>query len=226
VVIMWKKQSKLTKTTPIWRELGGSGDSGSSDSGSGDSGSGDSGSSDSGSSDSGRSCTCGNSDYEDSGNRGLGDSGSGSSDEEEEDSGSSEMYESPYFENYDVCSDSYSLAWRYLGVFIDEYDGYYSRKVLWAAYYDQNYCGNQIGEYAYYDWENSEWDNSTCVSGSTCSRMDCHVANTANTTSSTWTLLGVYKESLEVRNCDRILCAGSPGIIKSNLPTLTNYLYF
>jgi len=184
---MWKKQSKLTKTTPIWRELGGSGDSGSSDSGSGDSGS----------SDSGRSCTCGNSDYEDSGNRGLGDSGSGSSDEEEEDSGSSEMYESPYFENYDVCSDSYSLAWRYLGVFIDEYDGYYSRKVLWAAYYDQNYCGNQIGEYAYYDWEKSEWDNSTCVSGSTCSRMDCHVANTANTTSSTWTLLGVYKESLE-----------------------------
>ena len=45
----------------------------------------------------------------------------------------SETYESPYFEDYDMCSDSHSLAWRYLGVFIDEYDGYYSRKVLWAA---------------------------------------------------------------------------------------------
>ena len=42
-------------------------------------------------------------------------------------------YESPYLEEYDADGDSYSLAWRYLGVFIDENDGYYSRKVLWAA---------------------------------------------------------------------------------------------
>ena len=43
-----------------------------------------------------------------------------------------EEYESPYFEEYDADGDAYSLAWRYLGVFIDD-DGYYSRKVLWAA---------------------------------------------------------------------------------------------
>ena len=48
---------------------------------------------------------------------------------------SDEEYESPYFEEYDADGDSYSLAWRYLGVFIDDDDddGYYSRKVLWAA---------------------------------------------------------------------------------------------
>ena len=40
-------------------------------------------------------------------------------------------YKSPYFEDYDSSGDSYSLAWRYLGVYIDD-DGY-SRKVLWAA---------------------------------------------------------------------------------------------
>ena len=45
---------------------------------------------------------------------------------------SDEEYYSPYFEDYDSDGDSYSLAWRYLGVFIDEDDGY-SRKVLWAA---------------------------------------------------------------------------------------------
>ena len=45
---------------------------------------------------------------------------------------SDEEYYSPYFEDYDADGDSYSLAWRYLGVFIDEENGY-SRKVLWAA---------------------------------------------------------------------------------------------
>ena len=39
-------------------------------------------------------------------------------------------YASPYFENYDLTGDAYSLAWRYLGVYIDD-DGY--RKLLWAA---------------------------------------------------------------------------------------------
>ena len=39
-------------------------------------------------------------------------------------------YESPYFEDYNSSGDSYGMAWRYLGVYIDE-DGY--RKVLWAA---------------------------------------------------------------------------------------------
>ena len=41
-----------------------------------------------------------------------------------------ETYESPYFEDYNSSGDSYGMAWRYLGVYIDE-DGY--RKVLWAA---------------------------------------------------------------------------------------------
>ena len=40
-------------------------------------------------------------------------------------------YKSPYFEDYDSSGDSYPLAWRYLGVYLD-YDGY-SRKLLWAA---------------------------------------------------------------------------------------------
>ena len=46
---------------------------------------------------------------------------------------SDEEYESPYFEEYDADGHSYSLSWRYLGVFIDEDDEYYPRKVLWAA---------------------------------------------------------------------------------------------
>jgi len=132
---------------------------------------------------------------------------------ERELSSSSEEYYSAYFEDYDADGDSYNLAWRYLGVYIDtdddDDDGYYgTRKVLWAAYYDPNYSGHQIGEYAYYDWAKNVWDNSTCVSGSTCARMDCHgdtIIDT-NTTTSTWTastnwtLVGVYKESLEFDN--------------------------
>jgi len=148
---------------------------------------------------------------------------------ERELSSSSEEYYSAYFEDYDADGDSYNLAWRYLGVYIDNTDdeddddgNSGTRKVLWAAYYDPNYSGHQIGEYAYYDWATNVWDNSTCVSGSTCARMDCHgdtitetntlttststSTSTSTTTTSTWTastnwtLVGVYKESLEFDN--------------------------
>ena len=46
-----------------------------------------------------------------------------------------EEYYSEYFEDYDADGDAYSLAWRYLGVYIDtdDEDAPYSRKVLWAA---------------------------------------------------------------------------------------------
>jgi len=103
-------------------------------------------------------------------------------------------YESPYFENYDADGDSYSLAWRYLGVYIDTGDEY-SRKVLWAAYYDPNYASNQIGEYSLYDWTTQEWDNSTCSGISNCTKMNCH-----DTSSSNWELVGVYKSSLGFDN--------------------------
>ena len=41
-----------------------------------------------------------------------------------------------------------------------------SRKLLWAAYYDPNYSGSEIGEYMYY--ANNQWDASTCT-GNRCS---------------------------------------------------------
>ena len=46
-----------------------------------------------------------------------------------------EEFYSEYFEDYDADGDAYSLAWRYLGVYIDseDDDAPYSRKVLWAA---------------------------------------------------------------------------------------------
>lgn len=101
-------------------------------------------------------------------------------------------YNSPYFEDYDLAGDSYSLAWRYLGVYIDD-DGY-SRKVLWAAYYDPGYSYDQIGGYSFFDWTNQKWDNSTCKSSS-CIKMNCH-----DTSSSNWELVGVYKSSLGFDN--------------------------
>eukprot|EP00578_Thalassiosira_sp_NH16_P007863 CAMPEP_0181121968 /NCGR_PEP_ID=MMETSP1071-20121207/25042_1 /TAXON_ID=35127 /ORGANISM="Thalassiosira sp., Strain NH16" /LENGTH=498 /DNA_ID=CAMNT_0023206865 /DNA_START=101 /DNA_END=1598 /DNA_ORIENTATION=- len=73
-----------------------------------------------------------------------------------------------------------------------------TRKLLWAAYYDPYYGGNQIGEYQFYvnnddDDEDGggggEWDDSTCV-GNRCSKMDCHEHG------SSWKLMGVYKETV------------------------------
>lgn len=59
-----------------------------------------------------------------------------------------EEFYSEYFEDYDADGDAYSLAWRYLGVYIDteDDDAPYSRKVLWAAvrFINTYTCGNKI----------------------------------------------------------------------------------
>ena len=110
---------------------------------------------------------------------------------------------------------AYSLAWRFLGLYIDcdvnnddtidDADGnngngnddgdgddgsYCYRKVLWAAYHDANYEGGSIGEYQFYDWTTDNYFNSTCVENKRCVRMDCHEKDTEN-----WQLVGVYKET-------------------------------
>ena len=83
--------------------------------------------------------------------------------------------------------DSYSVAWRYLGMYIDcdlpesedsesggsNYENVNrklasgdnegddcSRKVLWAAYNDPGYSDGSIGEYQFYDWQKDTWDNA------------------------------------------------------------------
>jgi len=65
-----------------------------------------------------------------------------------------------------------------------------ARKLLWAAYRDPSYRGNETGEYTFYDPDDKKWDDSTCV-GSRCAKMDCH-----DPYGSSWELMGVYKESV------------------------------
>ena len=110
--------------------------------------------------------------------------------------------------------EPYSLAWRYLGMYIDcdlpEVDEDYStsafdnvnrklasgdkdgddcsRKVLWAAYHDPGYKDGSIGEYQFYDWQKRVWDTSTCQT-KRCARMDCHEPSTH------FQLVGVFKET-------------------------------
>jgi len=100
--------------------------------------------------------------------------------------------------------ESYSLAWRYLGMYIDcdvdamseasngrrrlEDDVDCSRKVLWAAYVDPHYSGGSIGEYQYFNLTTLEWDKQYCKS-KRCVRMDCHESNTH------FKLVGVFKET-------------------------------
>jgi hypothetical protein len=111
--------------------------------------------------------------------------------------------------------DSYAMAWRYLGLFIDCSDsdsenrgrrdlkdndnGSSSssncpRRLLWAAYVDEQYKGGSIGEYSIFNRRQDLWEMKTCR-GQTywpftrCQRMDCHHRRTS------WKLVGVYKES-------------------------------
>eukprot|EP00536_Pseudo-nitzschia_multiseries_P002148 jgi/Psemu1/317814/estExt_fgenesh1_pm.C_280027 len=63
-----------------------------------------------------------------------------------------------------------------------------SRKVLWAAYHDPRYRGNEIGEYQFYDHITSTWDQSTCQTNR-CAKMNCHASN------SHFQLIGVFKEA-------------------------------
>lgn len=59
-------------------------------------------------------------------------------------------------------------------------------------YVDENYENGGIGEYQYYDPYTQSWDDSACdVHGNgRCAPMDCHQSN-----STTWTLMGVFKEA-------------------------------
>lgn len=118
----------------------------------------------------------------------------------------------------DAGYDSYATSWRYLGAYLDcssssvssSVSSFFSkrctycnggggrrstcknptRKLLWAAYFDPSYEGDQIGEYQYYDTDDGGWDDSTCV-GDRCAKMDCHDPYNTN-----WELMGVYKESV------------------------------
>jgi len=71
-------------------------------------------------------------------------------------------------------------------------NNYCQRYLIWAAYVDLNYEGGGTGEYYYYDPYSESWDYSACeIHGNgRCAPMDCHLQNT-----STWTLMGVYKEA-------------------------------
>lgn len=57
---------------------------------------------------------------------------------------------------------------------------------------DENYQEGGIGEYQYYDPYTQSWDDSACdIHGNgRCAKMDCHETN-----STTWTLMGVFKEA-------------------------------
>ncbi|KAL7521005.1 hypothetical protein ACHAWX_005695 [Stephanocyclus meneghinianus] len=131
------------------------------------------------------------------------------------------LYSNDNYVSYLVDSNGnayepYSLAWRYLGLYIDceianstnfykyynynqrklpeqsNEDGQCERKLLWAAYVDPRYQGNTIEEYQFYDLKNGTWDDSTCLaSGSShrCVRMDCHEPRTQ------FKLVGVFKET-------------------------------
>lgn len=108
--------------------------------------------------------------------------------------------------------DPYSLAWRYLGLYVDcdvdinsdvyyyrnrklkegENNGGCQRKLLWAAYVDHGYKGNAIKEYSFYDIATGEYDDAACqASGKRhqCARMDCHEPHTHVK------LVGVFKET-------------------------------
>jgi hypothetical protein len=106
--------------------------------------------------------------------------------------------------------DQNSLAWRYLGLYVDcngqdedgdghsqDQDGadgttttYCQRKLLWAAYIDPRYRGNGIREYQIYDPIKNKWDDTTCSGGwGRCAKLDCHEEHTG------FDLLGVYKET-------------------------------
>jgi hypothetical protein len=66
---------------------------------------------------------------------------------------------------------------------------------LYTQYVDLSYEGGGIGEYYYQDAYTGEWDYTGCdthpsSSSGRCAPMDCHFSNTT-----TWTLMGVYKEA-------------------------------
>jgi hypothetical protein len=136
---------------------------------------------------------------------------------------SRDLYSADGFDSYLVDSsgnayEPYSLAWRYLGLYIDceisnstnfyQYynynngytrklpeenkDGECGRKLLWAAYVDPKYKGNTIEEYQFYDMKNGTYDDSTCLASGTshrCVKLDCHESHTH------FQLVGIFKET-------------------------------
>lgn len=134
---------------------------------------------------------------------------------------SRDLYSADNYNSYLVDSsgnayEPYSLAWRYLGLYIDcdisnstnfyQYynydnarrlpegnnDGECERKLLWAAYHDPKYKGNTIEEYQFYDFVNGTYDDSTCQASGTshrCVKLDCHERHTH------FELVGVFKET-------------------------------
>ncbi len=100
--------------------------------------------------------------------------------------------------------DPNSLAWRYLGLYVDcdgggedgnqggeGGGGYCQRRLLWAAYINpryKQYQGNSIEEYQPYDVASGGWDGTAC-SSLRCSCLTCHEAGTK------FELLGVLKET-------------------------------
>ena len=99
-----------------------------------------------------------------------------------------------------------SLAWRYLGVYVDCLNGgseegedsgdeekECGRKLLWAAYHDPHHRGvSNIEEYSFFDKQTEAWNDSACkASGKRhrCARLDCHEPGTH------MKLVGVFKET-------------------------------
>jgi hypothetical protein len=71
------------------------------------------------------------------------------------------------------------------------------RRLLWAAYVDNEYEGNTIEEYKFYDIHTSSWDNSTCFASGTahrCTKLNCHEPYT-RFEGNRWELIGIYKET-------------------------------
>lgn len=123
--------------------------------------------------------------------------------------GSNDNFESLLVDKNGNAYDPYSLAWRYLGLYIDcdvsGTENYFyhrglheeegedcQRKLLWAAYHDTRYRGNTIEEYKFYDIATEEWDDSACFASGKrhrCAKMDCHEPH------SQFKLVGVFKET-------------------------------
>ncbi|KAL9182117.1 hypothetical protein ACHAXT_012769 [Thalassiosira profunda] len=110
--------------------------------------------------------------------------------------------------------DPDSLAWRYLGVYMDcDADGTSisaedisgedgddcRRRIMWAAYRDPHYEDHFLDEYALFDSAAGTYDNSTCLAateayenvedGPRCTNLDCHEANSG------FQLVGVFAET-------------------------------
>lgn len=136
-----------------------------------------------------------------------------------------DLYSADNYQSYLVDSsgnayDPYSLAWRYLGLYIDcdisnstnfyQYynynngynrklhednrggDGECERKLLWAAYVDTKYKGNGIEEYQFYDIKNGTYDDSACIASGTSHRC---VKLDCHESHTHFKLVGVFKET-------------------------------